>query len=387
MSASLERLRQGIAGLDRDGLLRRRRTLSSPQGARTAIDGRQVLNFSSNDYLGLAGDSRLAVAAHAAIDAFGSGAGASPLVSGHQRVHGEAEERFARFAGVEKALLFGSGYAANLGVVTALCGRDAEVFGDRLNHACLNDAAILSRARFTRYPHCDLDALDARLAQSRAEVRLVATDTIFSMDGDLAPVAEMLALCERHDAWLLLDDAHGIGVLGESGRGALRHFALRSPRVVYMATLGKALGGYGAFVGGAAEVVDWLLQRARTYIYSTALPAASAATAIAAMEAIETDPTLVARLHARIALFREACAAASIALMPSASAIQPLPVGAPEKAVALSAALFEEGFFVPAIRPPTVPRGTSRLRVSLSAAHSAEDVRALVASIARCLDA
>lgn len=383
MSGSLERLRNGIARLDREGLLRRRRVLDSPQGIHAAIDGRRVLNFSSNDYLGLAADPRLAAAAHGAIDAFGAGAGASPLVSGQQRAHQDAEERFARFAGVEKALIFGSGYAANLGVVTSLCDREAEVFGDRLNHACLNDAAILSRARFTRYPHLDLDALAARLAASRAEVRLVATDTVFSMDGDLAPVTQMLALCDRHDAWLLLDDAHGVGVLGDSGRGALRHFGLHSDRVVYMATLGKALGGYGALVGGAAVMVDWLVQRARTYIYSTALPATAAATAVAAMDAIESDPARVAKLHANIAVFREACAAAGLALMPSASAIQPLPMGAPDRAVAVSAALLGEGFFVPAIRPPTVPEGTSRLRVSLSAAHSPDDVRGLVAAIAR----
>lgn len=386
MSGSVERLRQGIARLGAEGLLRRRRVLDSPQGIRVVIDGRSALNFSSNDYLGLAGDPRLAAAAHAAIDAFGTGAGASPLVSGHQRAHQEAEERFARFAGVDKALLFGSGYAANLGIVTALCGRDAEVFGDRLNHACLNDAAILSRARFTRYAHRDPGALEARLAASRAKVRLVATDTVFSMDGDLAPLQEMLVLSERHDAWLLLDDAHGIGVLGPSGRGALRHFALASPRIVYMATLGKALGGYGAFVGGAAEVIDWVLQRARTYVYSTALPASAAATATAAMDAIEADPTLVASLHARIALFRRACADAGLEPMPSATAIQPLPMGSADKAMAVSAALLEEGFLVPAIRPPTVPEGTSRLRVSLCAAHSAEDVQALVAAIARQAD-
>lgn len=387
MSGALERLREGLAQVEREGLLRRRRTLDSPQGARAAIDGRTVVNFSSNDYLGLCSDPRLAAAAHAAINAHGTGAGASPLVSGHQRAHARAEERFARFAGAEKALLFGSGYAANLGVITALCGREAEIFGDRLNHACLNDAAILSRARFTRFAHCDLAALDARLAASRAAVRLVATDTVFSMDGDLAPVVEILALCERHDAWLLLDDAHGIGVLGDSGRGAVRHFALRSPRVIHMATLGKALGGQGAFVGGAAEVVDWLVQRARTYIYSTALPASAAATAIAAMDVVESDPALVARLHSRIALFREACAAAGLVPMPSASAIQPLPMGAPERALAVCAALLDEGFFVPAIRPPTVPRGTSRLRISLSAAHSTDDVRALVAALARCAGA
>ena len=383
----LERLRGGMARADRDGLLRRRRVLDSPQGAQATIDGRAVLNFSSNDYLGLCSDPRLAAAAHAAIDAYGTGAGASPLVSGHQRAHAQAEERFARFAGVERALLFGSGYAANLGIVTALCGREAEIFGDRLNHACLNDAAILSRARFTRFAHRDLGALGARLAASRAEVRLVATDTVFSMDGGEAPVREMLALCERHDAWLLLDDAHGIGVLGDSGRGAVRHFALASPRVIHMATLGKALGGYGAFVGGASELIDGLVQRARTYIYSTALPAASAAAAIAAMDIVEDDPALVARLHARIALFRDSSAAAGLELLPSTSAIQPLPLGAPENALAASAALFEQGFFVPAIRPPTVPQGTSRLRISLSAAHSADDVRGLVAALARCKDA
>lgn len=387
MSGSLERLREDISRLERDGLLRRRRVLDSPQGATATIEGRGVLNFSSNDYLGLAADPRMAAAAHASIDDYGTGAGASPLVSGHQRAHHEAEERFARFAGVEKALLFANGYAANLGVVTALCGRDAEVFGDRLNHACLNDAAILSRARFTRYPHLDLEALGARLAASRATTRLVATDTVFSMDGDLAPVSAMLALCERHDAWLLLDDAHGIGVLGDSGRGAVRHFALRSPRVILMATLGKALGGQGAFVGAAAEVVDWLVQRARTYVYSTALPASAAATAMAAMDIVEGDPGLVARLHARIALFREACAEAGLAPLPSASAIQPLAVGAPGKAAAASAALLDDGFLVPAIRPPTVPEGTSRLRVSLSAAHSADQVRALVVALARRMGA
>ena len=385
-SGPVERLGAGLARLGSRDLLRTRRTLDSAQSAHVVLDGRRVANFSSNDYLGLAADPRLAAAAHAAIDAFGTGAGASPLVSGHQRVHQQAEERFARFAGVDRALLFGSGYAANLGVVAALCGRDAEVFGDRLNHACLNDAAILSRAKFIRYAHLDLGSLDDRLAASRAEVRLVATDSIFSMDGDCAPLRELVALCERRDAWLLVDDAHGIGVLGPSGRGALRHFGIRSPRVVYMATLGKALGGYGAFVGGAATTVEWLLQRARTYVYSTALPASAAATAIAAMEILEGDAAPVAMLHARIAQFAAACASAGLRPSPSASAIQPLPMGTPAKAMAVTAALLEEGYYVPAIRPPTVPEGTSRLRVSLSAAHSPDDVRGLVAAIARCTE-
>jgi 8-amino-7-oxononanoate synthase len=381
MSGSFDRLRQGLADLDRSSLRRRRRVLGSPQGARVVVDGREAVNFSSNDYLGLANHPRLRAAAHACIDAFGVGAGASPLVSGHMVAHEAAERRFARFCGLPAALLFASGYAANLGVLAAFCDRRAEVFGDRLNHACLNDGAILARATFSRQGHLDVGMLASRLAASRAEVRLVATDTVFSMDGDLAPLPELLELCERHDAWLLLDDAHGIGVLGPTGRGALEHFGLASPRIIYMATLGKALGGYGAFVAGAPEVVEWLVQRARTYIYSTALPPVAAATAVAAMDLLEEDASLVARLRGHIARFRERCASAGLRLMESETAIQPLVLGDAQSALDASAALLERGFLVPAIRPPTVPEGTSRLRISLSAAHSSEDIDALVRAL------
>ena len=385
MSRAAPPLAEGLAALERDGLTRRRRVLETPQGARVVVDGREALNFSGNDYLGLAAHPVLRRAAHEAIDAWGTGAGASPLVSGHQRIHDEAERRFAAFAAMPRALLFGSGYAANLGVITALADRHAEVFADRLDHACLNDGALLSRAAFTRYAHADLDALEARLAASTAATRIVATDAVFSMDGDVADVPRLVALCERHDAWLLLDDAHGIGVLGATGRGTLEHFGVRSPRIVYMATLGKALGGYGAFVAGGEEVVEWLLQRARTYIFSTALPASAAATAIAALALLEGDPSLVATLRERIALFRERAASRGLAITASPSAIQPLLVGEPRRAVALGARLLDRGFLVPAIRPPTVPQGTSRLRISLSAAHSAADVSALVEALAEAL--
>jgi 8-amino-7-oxononanoate synthase len=300
-------------------------------------------------------------------------------------VHHEAEQRFAAFSGLPRALLFGSGYAANLGILAALCDRHAEIFADRLNHACLNDGAVLSRATFTRYAHLDLDGLAARLAASKAAVRLVATDTVFSMDGDIAPVAKLLDICERHDAWLLLDDAHGIGVLGATGRGALEHFGVRSPRIVYMATLGKALGGYGAFVGGAPETIEWLVQRARTYIYSTALPPMAAAAAIAAIDLLADDAAIVWRLHERIAQFRAACGDVGLRLAPSSTAIQPLILGAAERALSTSRRLLERGFLVPAIRPPTVPEGTSRLRVSLSAAHSREDVEGLVRALTQSL--
>jgi len=382
MGGPFERLRQGLAGLDRANLRRTRRVLSSAQAPHAVLDGRRVVNFSSNDYLGLADHPRLRAAAHACIDAFGVGAGASPLVSGHMAAHQEAETHFARFCGLPAALLFPSGYAANLGVLAALCDRHAEIFADRLDHACLNDGAVLSRARFTRYAHLDLDMLAARLAASRAEVRVVATDTVFSMDGDLAPVPELLALCERHDAWLLLDDAHGVGVLGAAGRGSLEHFGVASPRIIYMATLGKALGGYGAFVAGEPEVIEWLVQRARTYVYSTALPPMAAAAASAAMALLEEDAGLVGRLRAHIARLRHGCDAAGMRLMPSQTAIQPLLLGDAPRALEASAALLARGFFVPAIRPPTVPAGTSRLRISLSAAHSDADIDGLLAALA-----
>jgi len=376
------RLAEGLAALEREELLRKRRVLTSAQGARIVVDGREALNFSSNDYLGLANHPRLRAAAHEAIDAFGVGAGASPLVTGQMRVHQEAEARFARFTGLPAALLFPSGYAANIGVLSALCDRHAEIFADRLDHACLNDGAILSRATFKRYPHLDLGALDAQLAASGSAIRVVATDTVFSMDGDLAPVPELLALCERHDAWLLLDDAHGFGVLGATGRGTLEHFGLRSDRVIYMATLGKALGGYGAFVGAAPPVIDWLVQKARTYVFSTALPPAVAATATAAMDLIDEEPQRIAQLRSRIAEFREGAKASALPIGESASAIQPVMLGGAARALAASARLLERGYCVPAIRPPTVPEGTSRLRVSLSAEHTSADVRGLVAALA-----
>ena len=347
--------------------------------------GAELLNFSSNDYLGLANDPRIRAAALEAIEAYGVGAGASPLVTGHSRVHQEAEESFARFVGLPRSLLFGSGYAANLGILATLADRHAEIFADKLNHACLNDGAILSRARFTRYPHLDVAALAARLEASTAAVRIVATDAVFSMDGDLAPLAEMAQLCARHDAWLVVDDAHGVGVLGMNGRGSLDYWKLRHPRVIHMATLGKALGGYGAFVSGEAEVVERLMQRARTYMYSTALPPMAAAVAKRAVELLADDDALVVRLHQRIGEFRAACERHRIALRPSATAIQPLVVGSAARALEVSASLRAAGFLVPAIRPPTVPEGTSRLRISISAAHTRADVESLAAALARSL--
>jgi 8-amino-7-oxononanoate synthase len=379
------RLGQGLAGLERQGLLRSRRTLQGAQSADVAVGNRALTNFSSNDYLGLANDARLREAAHRAIDAFGVGSGASPLVSGHGRLHEEAEQRFARFCRLPRALLFGSGYAANLGILASLGDEDAEIFSDELNHACLIDGARLSRAKVTRYRHLDIGALAAALQSSQAATRIVATDAVFSMDGDMAPVPQLVELCERHDAWLVLDDAHGVGVTGHCGHGTLDHFKVRSPRIVYMATLGKALGGYGAFVAGSEAVIEWLVQRARTYIFSTALPPMAAAVAMRALDLVEEDATLVARLHQRIAQFRRACSQLCIPVQESLTAIQPIILGDAGKAVAASKLLAERGFWVPAIRPPSVPQGTSRLRISLSAAHSASQVDALASALAESL--
>jgi len=253
-----------------------------------------------------------------------------------------------------------------------------------LDHACLVDGALLSGAKYVRYPHGDAVALETRLAASTARIKVVATDAVFSMDGDVAPLGALLESCERHDAWLLVDDAHGIGVLGE-GRGTLRHLGLRSDRVVHMATLGKALGGYGAFACGGETVIEWLLQRARTYMFSTALPPSCGAVASAAIALLEGPGSPVPILHERIAQFRAACERAGIALAESRTAIQPLIVGSSEDALALSQRLLERGCLVPAIRPPTVPRGTERLRISISAAHSQADIEALVTALTESL--
>ena len=375
MDALADRVARGLEALDRDGLRRRRRTLDGAEARHAREGGRTLLDFASNDYLGLSRDPALAAAAHAAIEAYGTGAGASPLVTGHRRAHQEAEDSFARFVGMPRALLFGSGYMANIGLLAALADREAEVFGDRLNHACLVDGAIVSRATFTRFAHADVAALEEALRKSRAKTRIVATDAVFSMDGDVAPLADLLALCERHDAWLVVDDAHGIGVRGPHGRGTLASLGLRSERIVLMATLGKALGGYGAFVAGHDAAIEWLLQRARTYVFSTALPPSVAAVAQAAIELLERDDRLVRTLAARIDRFAARTGSAS------RTAIHPFAAGGPGVAMDWSRALEARGFLVPGIRPPTVPAGTSRLRVSLSAAHSEANLDALAAAL------
>ncbi len=367
--------------LEKNRLSRRRQTVESPAGGRVIVDGREFLSFCSNDYLGLANHPALVAALQEGAARFGVGAGASHLVSGHTCAHQQLEEELAAFTCLPRALLFSTGYMANLGIVTALMGRDDEIFADKLNHASLNDAALLSRAKLTRFPHLDLAALERHLAASTARRKLVAVDAVFSMDGDIAPLPQLLALCERFDAWLLLDDAHGFGVLGEMGRGILEHFGVTSPRIIYMATLGKAAGVAGAFAAGENTLIEWLIQRARTYIYTTALPAALAHAVSASLRLIAAEGWRRARLTELAATLRQRLDARHWRLLPSSTAIQPLVIGGNAETLAASAALRERGIWVPAIRPPTVPKGQARLRISLSAAHEPADVERLAAAL------
>lgn len=367
--------------LARAGLGRRRRVVESADGPHLTVEGRRYLAFCSNDYLGLAHHPALVEAACRGAERYGVGAGASALISGHTEAHEALEARLARFVRLPRALHFGSGYLANLGVVAALAGRGATVFSDELNHACLIDAARLSRAEVRVYPHLDLAVLARMLERCETPGKLVATDAVFSMDGDLAPLPELLALCERHDAWLVVDDAHGFGVLGEGGRGALSHFGIAAPRIAYMGTLGKAAGVHGAFVAGEEALIEWLVQRARTYVFTTASPPLLACALMASLELIEAEEHRRARLRELIHRVKTSLGGLPWRLGVSETAIQPLIVGDNRAAVELAEGLRERGIWVPAIRPPTVPAGSARLRIALSAAHGAEHIDELAAAL------
>jgi 8-amino-7-oxononanoate synthase len=366
--------------LDRHSLRRRRRVADTPCAPRVTVDGRDMLAFCSNDYLGLAAHPRLVEALREGATRYGVGSGASHLISGHSRAHAMLEERLAEFMSPHlespRALYFCTGYMANLAVLTALAGRETDIFSESLNHASLIDGARLSRAGVQVYPHGDTAALERMLKVSGAQTKIVVTDSVFSMDGDLAPLPALLALCEQHGAWLVVDDAHGFGVLGAHGRGALEHFGLRSPYLVYMGTLGKAAGVGGAFVAAHATVIEWLVQRARPYIYTTAAAPALAHALLASMDLIggEEGAARRAHLNALIAQLRESLALQRWKLLPSATAIQPVIIGKNDETMRAAAALYEQGYWVPGIRPPTVPANTARLRITLSAAHTMQDV-------------
>jgi 8-amino-7-oxononanoate synthase len=375
-----------LAELDGAHLRRKRRLVVPESGARLTVDGQSMLAFCSNDYLGLATHPALVQAACEGAQAYGVGAGASPLVSGHSAANAALERELAAFVGLPRALYFYAGYATNIGIVPALVGAGDAIFSDALNHACLIDGARLSRAQIHRYTHADLDALAGELARSTAPRKLVISDAVFSMDGDSADIPALLALCEQHDALLLLDDAHGFGVLGPQGRGSLAAAGLygvrASRRVLYMATLGKAAGVAGAFVAGDEALVEWLLQKTRSYIFATAAPAMLASALRASLKVIEQDEWRRAHLRRLIARLRDRLTAglegSGWQLSDSKTAIQPLLIGPNDQALAVMEGLRARGIWVPAIRPPTVPEGTARLRIALSAAHSEADVDQLI---------
>ncbi|NOT14967.1 MAG: 8-amino-7-oxononanoate synthase [Methylotenera sp.] len=364
-----------------DGLLRQRRLLDSPQAEHIVANQTPFLSFCSNDYLGLANHPKLIAAMQQAAGASGVGSGASGLVTGHHRYHDDLEKQLAKFVGLPAALLFSTGYMANIGVLGALVGRGDAIFADKLNHACLNDGGYYSLAEFHRFAHNDVAALEKLLQASTAKHKLIAADAVFSMDGDIAPIPEYLALCEQYDAYLYIDDAHGFGVLGAHGKGSLSHFNVRSPRIIMMATLGKAAGVAGAFVAGEPVVIDYLIQKAKSYVYSTPAPPALSATLSESVRLIEAGDDLRANLFEMVTYLKTHLKLEKWQLLPSQTSIQPLIVGDNKAALALSEYLQTQGILVPAIRPPTVPTGTARLRISLSAAHCLKDVQQLVAAI------
>ena len=379
-----------LADLQNRHLLRQRRTVVPQEGAYLQINGERLLAFCSNDYLGLARHPALSEAACAATRTYGVGSGASPLVSGHSAANDALEHDLAALVGLPRALYFYAGFSTNTGIVPALVGKGDAIFSDALNHACLIDGARLSSAQIHRYAHADLAALESALAASPARRKLIMSDAVFSMDGNLADVPGLLALAERYDALLLLDDAHGFGVLGPRGAGALAACGLTgagaSPRVLYMATLGKAAGVAGAFVAGSNALVEWLLQTTRSYIFATAAPALLASALRASITLIENGDDRRQHLQALIAQLRSGLSTALAGhpwqLGASTTAIQPLVIGPNDEALAVMEGLRQRGLWVPAIRPPTVALGTARLRIALSAAHTEHDIDRLVAAIA-----
>jgi 8-amino-7-oxononanoate synthase len=384
----IDSINRKLAALEEQSLTRRRRIAETACAPRQVVDGRALLAFCSNDYLGLAAHPRVVEALREGAELYGAGSGASHLVSGHGAAHALLEERLAGFVAPHlidaRALYLSTGYMANLAVLTAL-GLDADtmIFSEALNHASLIDGARLAKAGVTVYPHNDLAQLAARLEASDAPTKIVVTDSVFSMDGDLAPLPGLLALCERHGAWLVVDDAHGFGVLGQHGRGALEHFGLRSPNLVYIGTLGKAAGVAGAFIAAHQSVIELMIQRARPYIYTTAAPPALAHALLASLAIIDGPEGAARRSHlaSLISHLDDALRLKRWQRPKSSTAIQPIVIGSNDEALRAAASLHQRGLWVPAIRPPTVAPGTARLRVTLSASHTHEEVAQLAAAL------
>lgn len=367
------------------GLYRSLSLTQGPQGPKVKINGTDAILLCSNNYLGLANHPKIKEAAIKAVEKYGFGSGASRLVSGNMELHAELEQRLARFKGVEAVLFFNSGYHANIGIISALVGRGDVIFSDKLNHASIIDGGILSRAKFVRYPHKDINELEDLLkkhsSQNAHHSTLIVTDGIFSMDGDIAPMKELLELADKYNCILMVDDAHATGVLGKNGRGTLEHFGIENPNIIQMGTLGKAMGCFGAYVAGSKKLVDYLINKARSFIYTTSLPPSVCAAGIAALDIIENEPQLLVDLRNRIVYFRTELKQAGFDTLNSETQIIPILIGEAEKAARISRDLLDKGIFLQAIRPPTVPEGTSRLRVTLMANHSYDDLKYAVETI------
>jgi glycine C-acetyltransferase len=386
----MESIKQELGDIREKGLYRVLRTVETSQGPRVTIDGREMILLCSNDYLGLANHPKVKEAARDTIEKYGFGTGASRLISGSMAPHRKFEDRFAKFKGTEAALLFNSGYAANSGVIPALTGFGDTIFSDRLNHASIVDGCRLSRADFRRYRHLDMKALERYLVylsendEERGR-KLIVTDGIFSMDGDIAPLDKILSLAKEHDCMLMVDDAHGTGVLGASGRGTAEHFGIAPEDIdIYMGTLGKALGSYGAYVAGSRELIDYLVNKARSFIYSTALPPAMAAAAIAAIEIMEDEPERRERLLGNAALMRDGLKDMGFEIMDSHTQIIPILTADSDIACDMMERLMDEGVYALAIRPPSVPEGTARLRVTVTSEHLQEDLDKALSAFKKC---
>jgi len=366
-------------------LYRSRVRVDSPCSDQLSVNGKKVHNFCSNDYLGLADNSVIANAFKKGIDEYGTGSGASHLISGHSKAHCDLEQQLAEFTGRPRALLFSSGYMANMGVIGALVGRGDAVLEDYLNHASLLDGGLLSRAKFQRYKHRDSEDLEAKLSALNCKRKLVVTDGVFSMDGDLAPVANLADVSHNNNAWLMVDDAHGFGVLGKTGAGLVEELNLGIDQVpVLMGTLGKAFGTYGAFVAGSESLIETLVQFSRSYIYTTAPPPAVAVATSASLELVKSEHWRRDKLKQLIARFRAGAEQIGLRLMDSNTPIQPVLMASDEQLLKANKKLLESGFMVGAIRPPTVPEGTGRLRITLSASHTDQQVDALLDALDKC---
>ena len=370
-----------LEAIAEQGLYRSRRAISSPQGVELQLDGRTIINFCSNDYLGLANHPTVASAFKTAVDDYGVGSGSAHLICGHSTAHHALEDELAAFTGRDRALLFSTGYMANLGVMSALLGRGDAVFEDKLNHASLLDGGLLSRARFKRYAHVDVENLNIHLENASAN-KLIVTDGIFSMDGDFAPLPTLSATAKAYDAWLMVDDAHGLGVIGEHGGGLLDYYGLKQNDVpVLMGTLGKGLGTFGAFVAGSDALIETLIQKARTYIYTTALPPAIAVATRASLKIVIAESWRRDKLIKLTDRFKLGAEQLGLQLIASTSPIQPIIIGDSQQATDISNALLKSGFLVSAIRPPTVPQGSARLRVTFSALHEEQQVDRLLEAL------